>query len=192
MGILFQVELSFMPIPDILQWIDMNRLTCVVAITRESDSGITFYLENGKLVLAGSQKKGLQFGQFLAASGVLPEVQVFQALTESKSKGISLTRYLVETSLVSSNVLADIMSDLVEKLLLDCSPTTPVQSPSLRRFPKFLPVGRFPWKQGGSSSTQSGSTTNRTGTRSSGMRRSRPSTSGFTMRISSSRFSLAC
>lgn len=119
MGVLFQVELSFMPIQDILQWIDMNRLTCVVAISRESDSGINFYLEKGKLVLAGSQKKGLQFGQFLAASGELSEVQVFQALTESKGKGMSLTRHLVETSLVSSDVLTEIMSDLVEKLLLD-------------------------------------------------------------------------
>lgn len=119
MGVLFQVELSFMPIQDILQWIDMNRLTCVVTISRENNSGVTFYLEKGKLVLAGSQKKGLQFGQFLAASGALSEVQVFQALTESKSKGASLTRYLVENSLVSSNVLTDIMSDLVEKLILD-------------------------------------------------------------------------
>ncbi len=119
MGVLFQVELSFMPIQDILQWIDMNRLTCVVTISRENNSGVTFYLEKGKLVLAGSQKKGLQFGQFLVASGALSEVQVFQALTESKSKGVSLTRYLVENALVSSSVLADIMSDLVEKLILD-------------------------------------------------------------------------
>lgn len=119
MGVLFQVELSFMPIQDILQWIDMNRLTCVVTISRENNSGVTFYLEKGKLVLAGSQKKGLQFGQFLVASGALSEVQVFQALTESKSKGVSLTRYLVENSLVSPGVLADIMSDLVEKLILD-------------------------------------------------------------------------
>jgi putative nucleotidyltransferase with HDIG domain len=119
MGVLFQVELSFMPIQDILQWIDMNRLTCVVTISRENNSGVTFYLEKGKLVLAGSQKKGLQFGQFLAASGALSEVQVFQALTESKSKGVSLTRYLVENSLVSPDVLTDIMSDLVEKLILD-------------------------------------------------------------------------
>ncbi|WP_085814550.1 HDOD domain-containing protein [Geoanaerobacter pelophilus] len=119
MGVLFQVELSFMPIQDILQWIDMNRLTCVVTISRENNSGVTFYLEKGKLVLAGSQKKGLQFGQFLVASGALSEVQVFQALTESKSKGVSLTRYLVENALVSPRVLADITSDLVEKLILD-------------------------------------------------------------------------
>lgn len=149
MGVLFQVELSFMPIQDILQWIDMNRLTCVVAITRESDSGINFYFEKGKLVLAGSQKKGLQFGQFLAASGELSEVQVFQALTESKSKGVSLTSYLVETSLVSSRVLTDIMSELVEKLLLDLfshnagsvSITTPLPE-TLANGPIALETGR--------------------------------------------------
>lgn len=119
MRVMFQAELAFMPIQDILQWIDMNRLSCVVTIIREGDSGINFYLENGKLVLAASQKKGLQFGQFLAASGALPEVQVFQALTESKGKGVSLTRYLVDNSLVSAHVLSEIMTDLTQKLLLE-------------------------------------------------------------------------
>jgi len=32
MGVLFQVDLSFMPLHDILQWIDMNRLSCVATI----------------------------------------------------------------------------------------------------------------------------------------------------------------
>ena len=119
MGVMFQIELSFMPIQEILQWIDMNRLSCVVTITRGSDNGMTFYIEKGKMVLAASQKKGLRFGEFLAASGALPEVQVFQAMTESRNKGISLTRYLVHNSLVSARVLSDLMTQLAEKLLLE-------------------------------------------------------------------------
>lgn len=119
MRVMFQVELNFMPIQDILQWIDMNRLSCVVTISRSSDNSVTFYIEKGKIVLAASQEKGLRFGEFLAASGVLSQTQVLQALTESKNKGMALTHYMVDNSLISAHVLSDIMSQLAEKLLLD-------------------------------------------------------------------------
>lgn len=149
MRVMFQVDLNFMPIQDILQWIDMNRLSCVVNITRENDGNITFYVENGKLVLAASQKKGLNFGHFLAASGALSEVQVFQALTESKHKGISLTRHLVENSLISANVVSDIMTQLAEKLILeiisDSTGSVSVTSPlpaTLAEGPIALETGR--------------------------------------------------
>jgi putative nucleotidyltransferase with HDIG domain len=119
MGVMFQAELNFMPIEDILQWIDMNGLSCVVTISRGNDSSLYFYIEKGKIILVVSQKKGLRFGEFLAATGVLSELQVLQALTESRNKGISFTRYLVENSLISASVVSDIMAQLAEKLLLE-------------------------------------------------------------------------
>ena len=149
MGVMFQVELNFMPIQEILQWIDMNRLSCVVTVTREQDGNISFYVEKGKLILAVSQKKGLHFGEFLAASGLLPEVQVFQSLTESRNRGMSLTRYLADNSLVSPHVLSDLMAQLAEKLLLELlanqtgsvSVTSPLPE-SLLDGPIHLEMGR--------------------------------------------------
>ncbi|MBI5656286.1 MAG: HDOD domain-containing protein [Geobacter sp.] len=119
MGVLFQVDLSFMPLHDILQWIDMNRLSCVATITLEGEGGMTFYLETGKIIFAASQKKGNRLGEFLVKEGALGEMQVIQALTASRSAGISFTRYLVENGLISGRALSEVFTQLVEKLLIE-------------------------------------------------------------------------
>ena len=119
MGVLFQVDLSFMPLHDILQWIDMNRLSCVATITLEGEGGMTFYLESGKIIFAASQKKGNRLGEFLVKEGALGEMQVIQALTASRSAGISFTRYLVENGLISGRALSEVFTHLVEKLLIE-------------------------------------------------------------------------
>lgn len=149
MSVLFQVELSFMPIHDILQWIDMNRLSCVVNVTLESDNGMTFYMEHGKIVFVTSQKKGFRLGEFLVKCGALSDLQVFQALTESKNKGISFTRYLVENSFLSSRELAEVVGNLLEKLLIEVfsrkSGSVSVTSPLpeiLHNGPVHLETGR--------------------------------------------------
>lgn len=149
MGIMLQVEMDFMPIEDILQWIEMNSLSCVVTISREGDDSLNFYIERGKLILAASRKKGLRFGEFLVVSGVLSEAQVFQALTECRNKGMSLTRYLVDSSLVSTHVLSDIMTQLAEKILIELfssntglvSVTSPLPD-NLTNGPVALEIGR--------------------------------------------------
>jgi len=119
MGVLFQVDLSFMPLHDILQWIDMNRLSCVATITLEGEGGMTFYLETGKIIFAASQKKGNRLGEFLVKEGALGEMQVIQALSASRSAGISFTRYLVENGLISGRALSEVFTHLVEKLLIE-------------------------------------------------------------------------
>lgn len=119
MGVLFQVDLSFMPLHDILQWIDMNRLSCVATITLEGEGGMTFYLETGKIIFAASQKKGNRLGEFLVKEGALGEMQVIQALSASRSAGISFTRYLVENGLISGRALSEVFTQLVEKLLIE-------------------------------------------------------------------------
>lgn len=119
MGVLLQVQIDFMSVPDVLQWIDMNRLSCVVVITLENDNGMTLYMENGKIIYAASQNRGNRLGEFLAKTGVLSEVQVFQALTESRKSGVSFTRYLTDNNIISLQALTDVFAHLVEKLLME-------------------------------------------------------------------------
>lgn len=147
--VLFQVDLNFMPIHDVLQWIDMNRLSCIVNVTLEGDSGMVFYLEEGKIVFATSQKKGNRLGEFLVKSGALNEAQVFRALTECRSTGVSFPRYLVENAMIPAHTLAELFCRLVEKLLLDVfacrsgevSVTTPLPE-SVLNGPIHLDTGR--------------------------------------------------
>ncbi|GAM08831.1 putative protein [Geobacter sp. OR-1] len=119
MAVLFNVDLNFMPIPDVLQWIDMNRLSCVVNVNLENDNDITLCMENGKIVFVSSQKKGYRLGEYLVKSGALSEMKVFQALTASKNSGLSFTRFLVENGLISAIELSEHLGQLVEKILIE-------------------------------------------------------------------------
>jgi putative nucleotidyltransferase with HDIG domain len=117
--VLFQVSLKFMPIHDILQWIDMNRISCVVNIELEQENEIVLYMEGGKIIFASSQRKGLRFGEHLVAAGALTEMDLVQAMSESRAAGLSITRYLVDNSLVTAFDLIKIFSQQLEKILLE-------------------------------------------------------------------------
>jgi len=119
MSVLFNVDLNFMPIHDILQWIDMNRLSCVVNVSLENGNDMNLCMENGSIVFVSSPKKGYRLGEFLVKSATLSEMQVFQALTESKNSGVSFTRYLVENSMISARELREVLGQLVEKILIE-------------------------------------------------------------------------
>ena len=119
MGVLFQAKLEFMPLHDILQWIEMNRLSCVVAITLANDSAMSLYLEEGKIVFVASPKRGNRLGESLVKSGALNEAQVFKALTESRKSGTLFSRYLVENGLISCQALNEVFAQLVEKILVE-------------------------------------------------------------------------
>lgn len=99
--VLFQANLEFMPIHDVLQWIDMNRISCLVNITLEVEREVMLYFEQGKIVFATSRKKGSSLAEVLIKTGALKESMAMSALTESRSTGVSLTRYLIDQNILS-------------------------------------------------------------------------------------------
>lgn len=105
--VLFQASLKFMSIHDILQWIDMNRISCVVTISLEAEPETVLYCEQGKIVSAGSRKPGASLGEALVKSGALKESVAMQAVTHSRAAGVSLTRYLLEQNLLSLPTLTN-------------------------------------------------------------------------------------
>jgi len=119
MAVLFQAELVFMPLHDILQWIDMNRMSCVVAIQHDKEEEMTFFMESGRIIYATSPKPGRRLGEFLIRSGALTGPQSFTALNESRKAGVSFTRYLVQHDMISSQELSTVFAQLVETLLID-------------------------------------------------------------------------
>ena len=119
MAVLFQAELVFMPLHDILQWIDMNRMSCVVAIQHDNEEEMAFFMESGRIIYATSPKPGRRLGEFLIRSGALTGPQSFTALNESRKAGVSFTRYLVQHDMISSQELSTVFAQLVETLLID-------------------------------------------------------------------------
>jgi len=112
-------DLNTKPIHDILQWIDMNRLSCVVAVTLDNDSSMTLCMEEGSIIYVSSSKEGYRLGEFLVNSGMLPEQEIARALEESRNAEVSFTRYLIDQSMISVADLSDALQQLVEKILVE-------------------------------------------------------------------------
>ena len=108
-----------MPLHDILHWVVMNQLSCVVSVTLENSNEKTFYLDQGNLVFATSLKDGQHLGRYLLTSGVSNEDQLSRAVAESTQKNISVTRYLAEYSRISTDILADATTNLAIQLIVE-------------------------------------------------------------------------
>lgn len=116
---IFTVDLNTKPIHDILQWIDVNRLSCVVTITLDNDGEMTLCMEEGKIMYVSSSKEGYRLGEFLVETGVLAGPVVAQALEESRNANVSFTRYLIDQSILTAGTLSASLQQLVEKILVE-------------------------------------------------------------------------
>jgi len=119
MAVLLQANLSFMPLHDILQWIDMNRISCVVVVSQDNEDDISFYMESGKIIFAACQKPGKRLGEFLVKAGAMNGPQAYMALRESRNGNVSFTRYLIDNNLITVRELSECFAKLVETLLID-------------------------------------------------------------------------
>ena len=117
MKVLVQGTIEAMPLPDLLQWIELSRKTCALNIACEGFEA-TFYLEKGKIVYASSNDRSFRLGEFLVRNGVLDASLLLHALTESRRNGILLTRFLLDGKYISTEALTDVFSRQVVSLLL--------------------------------------------------------------------------
>lgn len=117
--VLFQTDLEFMPIHDVLQWIDMNRISCVISVTLEVEREMVLYMEQGKIVFATSRRKGISLSELLVKSGALNQSQVVHVLSESRIAGISPTRYLADKGIIPVSELTDMFRQFLEMILLE-------------------------------------------------------------------------
>ena len=103
---------------DLLQWLEINRLSGRLTISRGEDRRV-IDLKRGAIVFVSSVKPEERLGTFLVAQGVLPEPAVYELLADSFVTGRSLTRLVFETGLLSRDALASAVEDLALKVLLD-------------------------------------------------------------------------
>jgi putative nucleotidyltransferase with HDIG domain len=106
-----------MPLPDLLQWLELSRKTCVLNIAGKGFEA-TFYLEKGKISYASSSDRSFRLGEFMVRSEVLNASLLLHALTESRRSGILLTRFLIDAKYISIDALTEVFSRQVVALLL--------------------------------------------------------------------------
>ena len=103
---------------DLLQWIEINRLSGRLTVSRGEDRRM-IDVKNGAIVFVSSVRPEERLGTFLVARGILPEPVVYELLADSFLTGRSLTRLVFETGLLSREALAGAVEKLALKVLLD-------------------------------------------------------------------------
>jgi len=103
---------------DLLQWLEINRLSGRVTISRGEDRR-TIDLKDGAIVFVSSLRPEERLGTYLASRGLLPEPVVYEVLADSFLTGRSLTRLVLECGLLPREELAAAVEQLALQILLD-------------------------------------------------------------------------
>jgi hypothetical protein len=103
---------------DLLQWIEMNRLSGRVAISRGEERR-TIEVKEGAIVFVSSLRPEERLGTYLTSRGILSEPVVYELLADSFLTGRSFTRLVLECGLLSPAELAAAVEELAMRILLD-------------------------------------------------------------------------
>lgn len=127
-------NISFMPLPDLLQWLEASKKTGELSLSGKGFSQ-SFYFEDGSIIFVSSSKKGQRFGEVLAKGGKLSEMEVELSLVESQKRGVSFTQYLIAENKLPKEQLTDNLIQLAEIILMEI-----VSQPDCRfSFTEILP-----------------------------------------------------
>ncbi|MDT8418822.1 MAG: DUF4388 domain-containing protein [Desulfuromonadales bacterium] len=134
MDTLLSGSISFMPLPDLLQWLESSHKSGELTLAGKGFSQ-SFYFEEGSIIFVSSSKPGQRFGEVLARGGKLDETEVELALVKSQKAGLCFTQYLIEESNVPKEILTENLVQLAEIILMEA-----VSNPTSRfRFTEVLP-----------------------------------------------------
>jgi len=111
-------NIEFMPLPDLLQWLEANKKTGELSLSTKGVSQ-SFYFDEGSIIFVSSSKAGQRFGEVLAKGGSLDEMEVELALVQSQKQGVSFTQYLIEKNKLPKNILTENLVHLAEIILME-------------------------------------------------------------------------
>jgi len=114
----FSGDLTLMPLPDLLQWVEINRKTGVLSV-QNADIKKLFYFQDGKITFVSSNKDGERYAEVFSKAGHIDMRKIEMALRECSRLGVPLTGYLISERLISRKDLEHAMNGLLEKVLMD-------------------------------------------------------------------------
>jgi hypothetical protein len=103
---------------DLLQWLEINRLSGRVTISRGEERR-AIDLKDGAIVFVSSLRPEERLGTYLVSKGFLTEPVVYELLADSFVTGRSLTRLVFECGLLQREELAGAVKQLALRVLLD-------------------------------------------------------------------------
>lgn len=127
-------SINFMPLPDLLQWLETNKKSGELILSGK-DFSQSFYFEDGSIIFVSSSKQGQRFGEVLAKDGSLNEMEIELSLVQSQKRGVCFTQYLIEENKLPKETLTKNLVQLAELILMEA-----VAQPDCRfNFSEVLP-----------------------------------------------------
>jgi hypothetical protein len=119
MEIRLRGDTNFIPLPDLLQWLEQSRKSGNLLIDCGNGQEQGLYFEDGNIIFVSSPKTGQRIGDFLAETGYIERETVDQSLTESRKFGICFTQYLLDEQMLSRKILTESLTRLARIILMD-------------------------------------------------------------------------
>ncbi|HMK50198.1 MAG TPA: HDOD domain-containing protein [Thermodesulfovibrionales bacterium] len=114
----FSGDITLMPLPDLLQWVEINRKTGVLTI-KNADVKKQFYFQDGKMTFVSSNREGERYAEFFSKAGQTDTGKMEAFLREASRLGVPFTGYLIAEGVVSKKGVEQSMIALIEKALTD-------------------------------------------------------------------------
>jgi hypothetical protein len=111
-------NLSSLSITDLMQWIDMNKKSGVLFVS-DNITSRCFCFEQGKLLMASSNKEGDKFGEYIARESHVGIDAVRTAVMLSRDLGTSFTSYMIDNKMIPSEFLKVAVQQLAEDNITD-------------------------------------------------------------------------
>ena len=111
-------NLDTFSLADLLQWLEINRLSGRVTI-RRGEVSRSIDLKKGSIVYVSSTRPDERLGVFLAGRSLLAEEVVYGLLAENFATGKNLTRIILDSGVLAREALAEAVEALATQVLLD-------------------------------------------------------------------------
>jgi putative nucleotidyltransferase with HDIG domain len=107
-----------MSIPDLLQWVDMNKKTGTVT-AHNGDSSKSIYVQEGKIIFISSREPGERIGEILAEMALLGKDKVEEHIKTSQLIKVPFISYLVDGNIVSKDDLMSALEKTAVRIIIN-------------------------------------------------------------------------
>jgi hypothetical protein len=111
-------DIAVMPVPDLLQWLDMSRKTGTIT-ANFSKVEKKIYLEVGKIVYVSSNKEGERLGEYIIRSSDIGKDRIKAVLLKSQAMKIPFTQTLIDFNYFTVDTLTTFIATYAKELLID-------------------------------------------------------------------------
>ncbi|MGD0884523.1 MAG: HDOD domain-containing protein [Thermodesulfovibrionales bacterium] len=111
-------DLNLMSIPDILQWVHMNKKTGTL-IAHNGDSSKSIYVQEGNIIYISSREPGERIGEILAEMALLSKDNVEEHIKTSQLIKVPFISYLIDGNIVRREDLVSALEKTAVRIIIN-------------------------------------------------------------------------